>query len=84
MRYVSLKLSIGLSVLFFLYIYFFFMWTTFKVFIEYATRLLLFHVLIFLALRLPDQGWKLHPLQWKVKPRGPPGKSLNAPSTNRR
>ena len=62
---------------------FFFICTICKVFIEFATTLLLFHVLIFLTVRLPGHRWKLHPRKWKVKPLGPPGKSLNALSTNR-
>ena len=48
------------------------MWAISKHFIGLATTLLLFHVLIFLAVRyvgsyLADQGLNLHPLQWKAK-----------------
>ena len=48
------------------------MWTTFKVFIEFVTILLLFYVLVFLAPRhvasqLPNQGSNPHPLHWKAK-----------------
>ena len=47
------------------------MWTTFTVFIEFVTVLLLF-CFVFLATRrvrmqLHKQGWNLHPLQWKTK-----------------
>ena len=44
----------------------------FKVFIKFATILLLFYVLVFLAsghvgYQFPGQGSSAHPLLWKVK-----------------
>ena len=55
----------------FLKTFFFLMWITFKVFIEFVTTLLLFYVLVFLAARpvgsqLTDEGSNLTPLHWKV------------------
>ena len=52
--------------------YFFWMWTIFKIFIEFVTILFLFYVLDFWArgmwdLSSLDQGSNLHPLHWKVK-----------------
>ena len=51
---------------------FFWMWTIFKVFIDFITISLLFFVLFFLASRLvgsqlPNQGSNLHFLHWEVK-----------------
>ena len=51
--------------------FFFLMWTTFTVFIEFATILLPFYVLVFLVPRpvgsqLADQGSNLHPRHWKL------------------
>ena len=49
------------------------MWTIVEVFIEYViTPLFFFNLLVFLEMRhveseLPNQGWDLHPLNWKVK-----------------
>ena len=48
------------------------MWIIFKVFIEFVTILLLFHIFVFLAARhvgslLPDKRLSSHPLYWKVK-----------------
>ena len=59
---------------YFLFKKYFFMWTIFKVFIEFVTVLLLFYVFLggFLAMKhvgpqLPNQGSNVHPLHWKVK-----------------
>ena len=52
------------------FFFFFLMWTTFTAFIEFATTLLPFYVLVFLVSRpvgsqLPD-GSNLHPRHWKL------------------
>ena len=62
----------ALKMIFFFKIFFFLMWTIFKVFTEFVTILLLFYVFGFLAVRhvgswLPDQGWYPHPLHWTAK-----------------
>ena len=44
------------GILFVVYFYFFLMWTVFKVFIEFATVLLLFHVLVFWPKGMRDLG----------------------------
>ena len=61
------------------------MWTIFKLFIEFVTILLLFHVLVFWPQgmwdsQLLDQGSNLDPtpaLEGEVLTTGPPGKSLS-------
>ena len=59
------------------------MWTIFKVFTEFVTILLLFHVLVFLGLEAcgilaSQSGSKPAPLavEGEVSTTGPPGKSL--------
>ena len=57
------------------------MWTIFKVFGEFVTKLLLVYDLVgFSARRLagvqfPDQGWAWYPLHWKAEsqPQDPQG-----------
>ena len=54
---------------FFLFLrFFFFMWTIFKVFIEFVAILLPIYVLVFWlqGILFLDQGLKLQPLLWKV------------------
>ena len=61
------------------------MWTIFKLFVEFVTILLLFHVLVFWPQgmwdsQLLDQGSNLDPtpaLEGEVLTTGPPGKSLS-------
>ena len=50
----------------------FFLWTIFKVFVEFVTILLLFYILVFLGCKhveskLLNQGLSLYSLHWKVK-----------------
>jgi len=58
---------------FFLRFFFFLMWTIFKVFIEFVTVLILFYVLVFLAMRLPEPAPSA--LGGQVLTTGSPGKS---------
>ena len=63
---------------FFLRFFLFFMWTTFKVFVEFVTVLILFYVLVFLAMRhlgswLPEPAPSA--LEGKVLTTGSPGRS---------
>ena len=64
--------------------YFSFMWTIFKVFIEFVTILLLFNILAFWPQRMwdpssPNRDWACTPsLEGKVLTTGLPGKSLES------
>ena len=66
----------------FFFFFFFLMWTTFTVFLEFATVLLLFYVLVFFGpeacgISAPRPGIEPTPpaLEGEVPTTGPPGKS---------